>query len=195
MPRSTDGEEPGKNPEPQRACRALFVCCLPNNFHALVDGSRRGYFARCRALRGWWAADSQAVDEKQFGRLAPKEIRGLFCWNPTDNSDVSIYDDVYFPSKMQPQDEFEWDEHNEDHIARHGVDRYEAEAVVGDPWSYGRRQGKDRFGNPRFLYTGKTDEGRILVVLVDQKAQSLWRVGMARDAGFGEKKSYRRRLG
>jgi uncharacterized DUF497 family protein len=107
--------------------------------------------------------------------------------------ELGIYNGVYYLSKMQQRDEFEWDEHNENHIARHGVDRYEAETAVGDPWSYSRRVGKDRFGNPRFLYTGKTDEGRILVIVVDRKSQGLWRIGMARDADFGEKKSYRKR--
>jgi uncharacterized DUF497 family protein len=34
---------------------------------------------------------------------------------------------------MQEWDEFEWDDDNEDHLAGHGVDRYEAEEAATDP--------------------------------------------------------------
>jgi len=90
-------------------------------------------------------------------------------------------------------DEFEWDEDNEEHIAEHDVDRYEAEDAVLDSGALCIRQGKDKFGNPRYLFFGKTGDGRILVVLVDRKAQHRWRVGMARDASPRERKSYRKR--
>ena len=91
-------------------------------------------------------------------------------------------------------DEFEWDEDNEEHIAEHDVDPYEAEDAVLDPGALCIRQGKDKFDNPRYLCFGKTGDGRILVVLVDRKAQHRWRVGMARDdASPRERKSYRKR--
>jgi uncharacterized DUF497 family protein len=95
---------------------------------------------------------------------------------------------------MQSGDIFEWDSDNEDHIANHGVDRYEAEDAILDPHSYGRRVGSDRFGNPRHLYIGKTNEGRILTVVADRKAKRRWRVGTAREAAFKEKRAYRKRL-
>lgn len=89
--------------------------------------------------------------------------------------------------------EFEWDEHNESHIARHQVDRYEAEDAARDPGAVVRRASKDRYGNPRYLYIARTQEGRILVMVIDRKRQDLWRIGMARDATFKEKRSYRGR--
>lgn len=94
---------------------------------------------------------------------------------------------------MQDWDEFEWDQDNEDHIAEHDVDPYEAEEAVLDPGAIRRRDGKDRFGNPRYVYIGKTEDGRILVAAVDRKGRHLWRIGMARNADPGERKIYRKR--
>ena len=76
---------------------------------------------------------------------------------------------------MQNWDEFEWDAANESHIAKHRVDRYEAE-----------------YGNPRYTYIGKTEDGRILFMVVDRKRQRRFRIGSARDAKFPEKRYYRR---
>ena len=90
-------------------------------------------------------------------------------------------------------DEFEWDENNEEHIAEHDVDPYEAEDSVLDPDAVLIRRGKDRFGNPRYLCLGKTEDGRMLIVVVDRKGGRRWRVGSARDASPGERKSYRKR--
>jgi uncharacterized DUF497 family protein len=45
---------------------------------------------------------------------------------------------------MQASSQFEWDKHKEDHIAEHGVDRYEAEDAATDPAVVIRRVGKDR---------------------------------------------------
>lgn len=88
-------------------------------------------------------------------------------------------------------DEFEWDEHNEEHIAKHGVDRYEAQEAARDPTAVVRRVGRDRYGNPRYIYIGKTEDGRILYVVVDRKFQRRFRVGSARDAKLEEKRFYR----
>ena len=93
---------------------------------------------------------------------------------------------------MQDWDEFEWDDDNESHIAKHRVDRYEAEDAATDPSAVVRRAGEDRYGNPRYTYIGKTEDGRILFMVVDRKRQRRFRIGSARDAKFPEKRYYRR---
>lgn len=94
---------------------------------------------------------------------------------------------------MRTSGQFEWDEHNEDHIAEHGVDRYEAEDAATDPDVVIRRVGKDRYGNLRYIYVGKTEGGRILYMVIDRKGQNRFRIGSARDADFGQKRYYRQR--
>ena len=88
---------------------------------------------------------------------------------------------------------FEWDDKNEDHLAKHRVDRYEAEQAAEDPFAFVRRVGKDRYGNIRYVYVGKTEDGRILLMVVDRKGRDRFRIGSARDAKFQEKRGYRRR--
>ena len=88
---------------------------------------------------------------------------------------------------------FEWDGDNEGHIAKHRVDRYEAEEAAEDPAATIRRIGKDRFGNPEYIYVGKTEDDRILFMIVSRRGRGLFRIGSARDATFQEKRGYRRR--
>lgn len=94
---------------------------------------------------------------------------------------------------MQDRDEFEWDEDNDEHIAGHDVDPYEAEEAATDPGAIFRRRGEDRFGNPRYVCVGKTEDGRILFLVLDLKEERRWRVGSARDTVPRERKEYRRR--
>lgn len=82
---------------------------------------------------------------------------------------------------------FDWDEHNLDHIARHGVDPVEAEDAVLAP---SRVSFPAKLGRVGFI--GMTENGRMLVVILDRR-RSLWRVITARGASPNEKKSYRRR--
>ena len=97
---------------------------------------------------------------------------------------------------MQRVDDFEWDSDNEEKLAdRHGVDRYEAEQAALDPGAYIKRIGTDRVGNPEYIFVGKTDDGRILFMVAVRKTGRIWRIGSARNATFGEKKSYRKRNG
>jgi uncharacterized DUF497 family protein len=103
-----------------------------------------------------------------------------------------MYISVYCSVVVTDWDEFEWDEDNEDHIAKHRVDRYEAEEAATDPAVVVRRVGKDRYGNPRYIYIGKTVDGRILFMVVDHKRRRRFRIGSARDAKFEEKRGYRR---
>jgi uncharacterized DUF497 family protein len=88
--------------------------------------------------------------------------------------------------------EYEWDDDNVGHIARHDVEPWEAEEAVSDA---GRApfpaRGKDRVGA-----IGTTEDGRLLVVIVqraERASESIRRVVMARDATEGEKRIYRRR--
>ena len=95
---------------------------------------------------------------------------------------------------MQQRDEFEWDDDNEPKLAaRHGVDRYEAEEAATDPKASVKRIGKDRSGNPEYVFVGKTDDGRILFMIGVLKRGRTWRIGSARDAEFLEKRAYRKR--
>ena len=82
---------------------------------------------------------------------------------------------------------FEWDDHNIEHIARHGVEFWEAEEAVLDP----RRTGKTVYGGRRGLI-GATEDGRLLVVIYEFRGQRI-RAITARDASAREGKSYRRR--
>lgn len=94
---------------------------------------------------------------------------------------------------MSDRDGFEWDEQNEGHIARHDVDTYEAEEAATDPNAIFRRSGEDRFGNPRYMCVGKTEDGCILFLVVDLKEERRWRIGSARDTVPRERKEYRKR--
>lgn len=82
---------------------------------------------------------------------------------------------------------FEWDEQNLEHIARHGVDQDEAEAILdNDPLIL-------RTADNKYLAYGQTDEGRYLLVVFIRKPGPLIRVITARDIKDGEKQRYRRR--
>ncbi len=90
-------------------------------------------------------------------------------------------------------DDFEWDEDNENHIAEHDVDPYEAEEAVTDRGAIIWRDGTDKVGHPRYLCIGKTEDGRILFLVIDRKGERRWRVGSARPAGPKARKAYRKR--
>ena len=82
---------------------------------------------------------------------------------------------------------FEWDEQNLEHIARHGVDPDEAEAILDNhPLLLRSADGK-------YLAYGQTDEGRYLLVVFVRKSGPTVRVITARDLTDGEKKQYHRR--
>lgn len=83
--------------------------------------------------------------------------------------------------------DFDWDEQNMDHIARHGVETDEAESILDDtPLILHTEDGK-------YLAYGQTDEGRNLLVVFVRKSASLIRVISARDMTEAEKKKHRRR--
>jgi uncharacterized DUF497 family protein len=77
---------------------------------------------------------------------------------------------------------FIWDEKNMEHIARHGVETFEAEEAMLD-----EDRVKFNAHSGHFGLIGATEDGRRLVVIYIKK--------IARDAEAEEKKLYRRRKG
>ena len=85
--------------------------------------------------------------------------------------------------------EFEWDDENIDHLARHGITRLEAEEVF-----YGRvlrlrhrTDAPDRHG-----VLGRTGSGRYLVMLYQPKARGVVRVFSGWDMSPSERRRYGR---
>lgn len=87
-------------------------------------------------------------------------------------------------------DELVWDEWNEEHIARHGVDPEEVEQAVFDPSAmFLRTRGED----PRYLVLGLTDAGRYLFVVVESMGRARGYAITARDMTDGEKRRFKAR--
>lgn len=84
--------------------------------------------------------------------------------------------------------EFEWDEDNIGHIARHEVEPWEAEEATQDT---DRVHFRTRSG--RIFVIGMTEAGRMLAVVLERKERSWSRVVTARDVIEKEKRAYRRR--
>lgn len=87
--------------------------------------------------------------------------------------------------------DFEWDDANVGHIARHGVTPAEAEEALLDP----RRLGMQAYqvkGEPRWAALGGTEAGRVLFVVYTKRGPNI-RVITARDAERDERRRYRRR--
>jgi uncharacterized DUF497 family protein len=82
---------------------------------------------------------------------------------------------------------FDWDDDNEDHVARHGIDPSEAEEAI-------RRFHLEEKGRGGLrLAWGTTAFGRYVLVVFSRKGSGILRVITARDMSPGEKKSFRRR--
>ena len=82
---------------------------------------------------------------------------------------------------------FEGDERNIEHLARHGVDPDEAEAVLdNNPLVL-------RTADDKHLAYGQTEDGRFLLVVFVRKVGPVVRVITARELTDAEKKQYRRR--
>ena len=70
---------------------------------------------------------------------------------------------------------FDWDDANRDHLARHGVKLQEAEEVVlGDPLDIEMQTAEGSGEEERLLHIGETAMGRILQLL------TTWRGGQVR---------------
>lgn len=82
---------------------------------------------------------------------------------------------------------FEWDEANENHIARHDVKTGEAEEVLLSGKCFIRRTHSGRYG----AY-GQSLAGRYLFIVFEKLKGSAVRVIMARDMADKEKRFFRR---
>ena len=83
---------------------------------------------------------------------------------------------------------FDWDSWNVDHIARHGVDPSEAEAVCRSRLAVVL---KGRQG--RYLVYGQTGEGRYLVMVLLVRGGGVVRVITARNMSDHDRRLYHRR--
>lgn len=83
--------------------------------------------------------------------------------------------------------EFDWDEENLRHIARHGVEPEEAEEV------FLFRTYKRKTGSHRYLVLGRTGAGRRLMVVLERLPGAVARVVTARDMDGKERGLYDRR--
>jgi uncharacterized DUF497 family protein len=68
--------------------------------------------------------------------------------------------------------EFDWDEANEKHLARHGVSRREAEDVLTDPLSQ-IIDSELVDEELRYRQIGSTADGRILIVIFTMRNQTV----------------------
>ncbi|AFD27479.1 BrnT family toxin [Deinococcus gobiensis] len=87
--------------------------------------------------------------------------------------------------------EFDWDDANTEHIARHAVHPEEAEEAVTDPDRVGAPAYHAQNGERRQAITGQTEDGRLLTVILTRR-DDLLRVITARDASESERRAYRR---
>ncbi|BDP44423.1 hypothetical protein DAETH_43920 (plasmid) [Deinococcus aetherius] len=87
--------------------------------------------------------------------------------------------------------DFEWDDANEGHIARHGVTPEEAEEAVLDPDRVPVEAYQSPGGERRRAVVGQTNEGRYLFVVFVVRA-GLLRVVTARETIPSERRRYRR---
>jgi uncharacterized DUF497 family protein len=85
--------------------------------------------------------------------------------------------------------EFEWDEGNEEKLlVRHNVSVQEAEQCFANPHTI--RKGAD----DAYLLLGKTDEGRMLFLVYQQKHQGVVRIYSGREMTTKERRAFRRQI-
>jgi uncharacterized protein len=82
---------------------------------------------------------------------------------------------------------FDWDRNNLRKIRAHRINREEAEqALLNAPIPIYEQ---DVEGEPRFVYYGETNAGRLLAVIVTERGESI-RVVTAYDLDAGQKRDY-----
>lgn len=82
---------------------------------------------------------------------------------------------------------FDWDRNNLRKIRAHRIKREEAEqALLNDPIAIHEQEVG---GERRFVYYGETDAGRLLAIIVTERAGSI-RVVTAYDLDAGQKRDY-----
>ncbi len=82
-----------------------------------------------------------------------------------------------------------WDDWNEEHTARHGVEPMEVEEVVAGGMSYVARVRGERYG-----IIGQTDAGRYLTIVVEREMGNVFYVVSARPADLGERRLHARHV-
>ncbi len=87
--------------------------------------------------------------------------------------------------------EFDWDDANLEHIARHGVEPGEAEEALTDPSATRAGTYRGPSGERRGSIVGKTEDGRVLFVVFTFRRGAV-RVVTARNADATEKSRYHR---
>ena len=88
--------------------------------------------------------------------------------------------------------DFEWDEINEEHIAKHRLEPYEVEEAATDPRRVKAPSYPGTNGEPRTGITGKTLGGRIITVILTKRGDR-FRVVTAREAVGSERRAYRKK--
>lgn len=87
--------------------------------------------------------------------------------------------------------EFDWDDANLEHIARHSVEPEEVEEAATDPGRVAAPAYRAENGERRQAVTGKTEGGRLLTIVLTRRG-NLFRVVTAREANAAERRAYRR---
>ena len=82
---------------------------------------------------------------------------------------------------------FDWDRHNLRKIRAHGITQQEAEqALANDPIAIYEQ---DADGEPRYVYYGETNAGRLLAVVITERGDKI-RVITAYDLDNSQKRDY-----
>jgi uncharacterized DUF497 family protein len=85
--------------------------------------------------------------------------------------------------------EFEWDEGNEEKLLmRHSVSALEVEQCFANPHTI-RKNADDAY-----LLLGRTDDGRMLLLVYQQKPRGVVRVYSGREMTTRERRAYRRQV-
>jgi uncharacterized DUF497 family protein len=83
---------------------------------------------------------------------------------------------------------FEWDEYNEEHIAKHHVTPDEVEACFFNPYILKRKKRNKK----RYYLYGQTDGRRTLFIVFELYKNGVVRPISARDMDANEKRDFRR---
>ena len=72
---------------------------------------------------------------------------------------------------MRPEREFDWDEHNQRHLAKHGISRFDAEDVLSGNHILLEYQMEG--GEHRWVAVGATRAGRILSIVFAVRGEAM----------------------
>jgi uncharacterized DUF497 family protein len=72
---------------------------------------------------------------------------------------------------VREQGEFDWDEHNERHLARHGISRLDAEDVLSG--NHILLEYQTEGGGQRWIAVGATRTGRILSIVFAVRGEAI----------------------